>query len=251
MHEMSRLPLNSLSKARAWPSRTSSGRTGAGRTSRVMPRLTARRRTWLARDDRSCPVAGPSADGVVGVSVLQAAADIVPAMPTAYQNFRIETSTGWDRSRPQTASAGDSAIGPYLRSAGPVDFRSFRIQLRASAGLDIGCRNASCPVRCAPTLALLAGGTAGSASTRREDGSCPKHLLQHVVARSDSTFALASGWLPHSATHFSDTSSGLRGTWPNPPAPTAETPAVAGCPSAAYSKPQPDLRVPLSRMSPP
>src|SRR4029079_17755961 len=102
---MSRLPLNSLSKARAWPSRTSSGRTGAGRTSRVMPRLTARRRTWLARDDRSCPVAVPSADGVVGVSVLQAAADIVPAMPTAYQNLRLETYTGWARFHAPTGNA--------------------------------------------------------------------------------------------------------------------------------------------------
>jgi hypothetical protein len=237
MHEMSRLPLNSLSKTRAWPSRTSSGRTGAGRTSRVMPRLTASRRTWLARDDRSCPVAGPAADGVVGVSVLQAAADIVPAMPTAYQNFRIETSTGWDRSRPKRPA-------PAIRRSVPTCEAQVR-WTSGHSGFNCEPRPAwapaaarpSCRVRCSPNA---------SSPGRRNGRVCfnsasrplmPRYLLQHVVAAAAirlSLLRLAGARIPP---HISPTRVPAEGMWPNQPAPTPGMPAIAGGGPAAFREP--------------
>jgi hypothetical protein len=123
MHEMSRLPLNSLSKAKACPRRTNSGRTGAGLTSRVMPRFTASSRTSAAREARS-PVAGPAADGVVGLSELHAAAaDIAPAMPTAYKSLHMTNLHRMGPSRPKRPA-------PAIRRSVPT----CQAQIRWSSG---------------------------------------------------------------------------------------------------------------------
>ena len=118
MQEMSRLPLRILSKASAWPSRTSAGRTGAGRRSAVMPRALVSSRTRRASESLGLRWACSSVSTGRGAVLSSLHAPISSARPMAAApiSFRVDMEPLWivgrdpsTPSRPASAALGGRA----------------------------------------------------------------------------------------------------------------------------------------------